>query len=66
MPLIETVIPETASGKVADVYRDTAPLNQQWDSMGYHLRHLTLSFPLRAAPMEARIQFHCAGFRLSR
>lgn len=67
MPLIETVIPEKASGKVADVYRDIskvfgrvpnalqmfsaspALLNQQWDSMGYYLRHPTLSFPLLAA-----------------
>lgn len=67
MPLIETVIPEKANGKVADVYRDIAKvfgrvpnamqmysaspalLAQQWESMGYYLKHPALGFPLLAA-----------------
>lgn len=67
MPLIQTITPDKASGKVADVYQDIAKifgrvpnalqlfsaspalLHQQWDSMGYYLRHPTLSFPLLAA-----------------
>jgi alkylhydroperoxidase family enzyme len=67
MPLIETVNPEKANGRVADVYRDIAKvfgrvpnamqmfsaspavLDQQWESMGYYLKHPALSFPLLAA-----------------
>ncbi len=67
MPLIETVTPEKASGKVAAVYSDInkvfgrvpnamqmysaspALLGQQWESMGYYLKHPALSFPLLAA-----------------
>jgi alkylhydroperoxidase family enzyme len=67
MPLIETVTPEKASGKVAAVYGDIRKifgrvpngmqmyspsptlLAQQWESMGYYLKHPALSFPLLAA-----------------
>lgn len=67
MPLVQTVTPDNAAGKVADIYRDIAKifgrvpnalqlfsasptlLRQQWESMGYYLRHPTLSFPLLAA-----------------